>query len=100
MEDSNIRYAVDSFLMLQEKTIRRQWITIILLILITVGSNMAWLYRESQFTDEVVTTQEITQDLDAEGGDAIINDGVHLNGEGTTDGKNDNNQEEGTEDWR
>lgn len=91
MEDSNIRYAVDSFLMLQEKTIRRQWITIILLILIAVGSNMAWLYRESQFTDEVVTTQEITQDLDAEGGDAIINDGVHLNGEGTTDGKNDNN---------
>lgn len=90
-EYSNIRYAVDSFLMLQERTIRRQWITIILLILITVGSNMAWLYHESQFTDEVVTTQEITQDLDAEGGDAIINDGVHLNGEGTTDGKDNDN---------
>lgn len=90
-ENSNVRYAIDSFIMLQEKTIRRQWITIILLILIAVGSNMAWLYHESQFTDEVTTTQEITQDLDAEGGDAIINDGVHINGEGATDGENNDN---------
>lgn len=90
-ENLNVRYAIDSFIMLQEKTIRRQWITIILLILIAVGSNMAWLYHESQFTDEVITTQEITQDLEADGGDAIINDGVHLNGESTTNGKNDNN---------
>ena len=88
-ENSNIRYAIDSFIMLQEKTIRRQWITIILLILLFVGSNLAWIYYESQFTDEV-TTQEVTQDLDAEGGDAIINDGVHINGEGTTDSKNNN----------
>lgn len=90
-ENSNVRYAIDSFIMLQEKTIRRQWITIILLILIAVGSNMAWLYHESQFTDEVTTTQEITQDLDAEGGDAIINDGVHINGEGATDGEDNDN---------
>lgn len=90
-ENSNVRYAIDSFIMLQEKTIRRQWITIILLILIAVGSNMAWLYHESQFADEVTTTQEITQDLDAEGGDAIINDGVHINGEGATDGENNDN---------
>lgn len=88
-ENSNVRYAIDSFIMLQEKTIRRQWITIILLILLFVGSNLAWMYYESQFTDEV-TTQEVTQDLDAEGGDAIINDGVHINGEGTTDSKNNN----------
>lgn len=88
-ENSNVRYAIDSFIMLQEKTIRRQWIVIILLILITVGSNLAWIYYESQFTEEV-TTQEVTQDLDAEGGDAIINDGVHINGEGTTDGENNN----------
>ena len=90
-ESSNIRYAVDSFIMLQEKTIRRQWITIILLILLFVGSNLAWLYRESQFADEVITTQEVTQDLDAEGGDAIINDGVHIDGEGTANSKNNNN---------
>ena len=90
-ENSNIRYAIDSFIMLQEKTIRRQWITIILLIIITVGSNLAWLYYESQFTDEVTTTQEITQDLNAENGDAIINDGVHINGEGTTESEDHDN---------
>lgn len=88
-ENSNVRYAIDSFIMLQEKTIRRQWIVIILLILVVVGSNLAWIYYESQFTEEV-TTQEVTQGLDAEGGDAIINDGVHINGEGTTDGENNN----------
>lgn len=88
-ENSNVRYAIDSFIMLQEKTIRRQWIVIILLILVAVGSNLAWIYYESQFTEEV-TTQEVTQGLDAEGGDAIINDGVHINGEGTTDGENNN----------
>ena len=88
-ENSNVRYAIDSFIMLQEKTIRRQWIVIILLILVAVGSNLAWIYYESQFTEEV-TTQEVTQGLDAEGGDAIINDGVHTNGEGTTDGENNN----------
>ena len=88
-ENSNVRYAIDSFIMLQEKTIRRQWITIILLILLFVGSTFAWIYYESQFTDEV-TTQEVTQDLDAEGGDAIINDGVHINGESTTDSENNN----------
>lgn len=88
-ENSNVRYAIDSFIMLQEKTIRRQWIVIILLILVAVGSNLAWIYYESQFAEEV-TTQEVTQDLDAEGGDAIINDGVHINGEGTTDGENNN----------
>lgn len=88
-ENSNVRYAIDSFIMLQEKTIRRQWIVIILLILVAVGSNLAWIYYESQFTEEV-TTREVTQDLDAEGGDAIINDGIHINGEGTTDGENNN----------
>lgn len=88
-ENLNVRYAIDSFIMLQEKTIRRQWITIVLLILLLVGSNLAWIYYEAQFTDEV-TTQEVTQELDAEGGNAIINDGVHINGEGTADSKNNN----------
>lgn len=90
MEDhdkSITTYAIDTFLMLQEKTIRRQWITIILLILIAVGSNLAWIYHESQFEKtETVTT--VTQDLDADSGDAIINDGVHINAEGKTDSNN------------
>ena len=90
METNSVPYvAHEAALMRQEKTIIRQWVVIILLILLLVGSNAMWIYYESQFSEEV-TTQEITQDLDAEGGDAIINDGVHIDGEGTTDSENDN----------
>lgn len=63
---------------LAERTIKRLWILVILLIVVTVGSNLGWLYYESQFEDSVVT-QEITQSLNSDKGDAIINDGVHIN---------------------
>lgn len=73
--------SVETIIMLQERTIIRQWITIILLVIIVVGSNLAWLYYESQW-EKTETTTTVTQDLDAEDGDAVINDGVHINGEG------------------
>lgn len=74
----------------QEKTIIRQWVTIILLILLLVGSNLAWLYYESQFEDTETTTT-VTQELDAgDGGNATINDGVHINGKNETDSKDNN----------
>lgn len=73
--------SVETIIMLQERTIIRQWITIILLVIIVVGSNLAWLYYESQW-GKTETTTTVTQDLDAEDGDAVINDGVHINGEG------------------
>ena len=74
-----------------ERTIKRLWILCILLIILLVGSYAGFFYYESQFEDEVTTTQEITQDVDADTGNAIINDGVHINGQGETDSKNDNN---------
>lgn len=59
---------------------------VVLLIVLLVGSNVAWIVYESQFEDIVTHTQTITQELSAEGdGDAIINDGVHINGESETD---------------
>ncbi len=76
--------AFETTVMIQERTIRRQWITIIILIFLFVASNLAWIYRDSQFVDEMIT-QEVVQDLDAEGGDAIINDGVRIYGESETD---------------
>lgn len=47
----------------RERTERRLWITIILLIVLLVGSNAGWIYYESQFED-VVTTQEVVQEAD------------------------------------
>lgn len=64
-------------------TNKRLWILCILLVLLLVGTNAGWLYYESQW--ETVETTTITQDLDAgDGGNAVISDGVHINGESTT----------------
>ena len=69
-----------------ERANRRLIVVIALLIALLFGTNAAWLWYESQWED-VTTT--ITQDLDAsDGGDAIINDGVHITGESSTDGNN------------
>lgn len=73
-----------------ERSNRRQFIIIIILILLFVGSNAGWLYYESQFTDQVETTT-VTQDLNSDGGgDAIINDGVHINGKSETNSDKNN----------
>lgn len=65
-----------------ERTIKRLFILCVLLIIVAVGTNAYWIWYESQFED-ISTT--VTQDLDAsDGGDAIINDGVHVNGESKT----------------
>ena len=51
----------------QERTIKRLWIALILVIVLLVGSSCAWLYCESQFTDEVTTIE-----ASADGGSAAI----------------------------
>lgn len=69
-----------------ERIIKKLFVLIVVLIVLLFGTNIYWIWYESQF-EEVVTT-EVTQDLDSgDGGDAIINDGVHINGEGETDSK-------------
>ena len=87
MEQQNIPYFCHEAIMARmERTIRRLWILCIVLILLLAGTNGAWIWYQSQFED-VVTTNEITQDVDTgDGGDAVINDGVHINGESKTDG--------------
>jgi hypothetical protein len=81
MEEKMIPYiAFESATSRQERTIRRVWILCIILIIALIGTNAGWIYYESQW--QVVETTTVTQDLDAsDGGDAVINDGVHINGE-------------------
>lgn len=80
----NISYAAHEGIMARmERTIRRLWILCIILIVLLASTNCAWIWYESQFMDESLT---VTQDLDSgNGGDAVINDGVHINGESETD---------------
>ena len=68
-----------------ERTIARSHFLSIVLLVILLATNIGWLYYESSYTDTVTT---VTQELDSSGGNAIINDGVHLNGEDKTDSNN------------
>jgi len=81
--DRNISYIVfESATARLERTIKRLWVTIMLLILLLFGSNLAWIYYESQF--EVVETTTQTIELDSgDGGNAVYNESgeVTINGE-------------------
>ena len=63
-----------------ERTAKRLWITILLLIVLLVGTNAGWLYYESQF-EETTTTIEAEAD---DGGNAVANNNgmVNYNGKG------------------
>ena len=85
MEEKNIPYyAHEGMMARMERTNRRLWILCIVLIVLLAVTNGAWLWYEMQFED-VVTSNEITQDVTTDEGDAIINDGVHINAESETD---------------
>lgn len=65
-----------------ERINKRLLIICIVLIMLLFVSNVAWIYYENQFED-IMTT--VTQELESDSGDAIINDGVHIYGEDKTD---------------
>lgn len=85
MDQQSIPYfAHEGMMVRMERTIKRLWILCILLAVMLLATNAAWCYYESQFIEESFT---VTQDLDSgDGGDAVINDGVHINGTSETDG--------------
>ena len=62
-----------------ERQIKRLWITVLVLIVMRVGTNAAWLYYESQW--ETVEKREITQENDGGYNNYIGNDGDIVNGE-------------------
>lgn len=60
--------AVESLQARYDRIIKRLWVLVILLVVLLVGTNCAWLYYESQFeTVQETTEQTVTQDN--EGGD-------------------------------
>lgn len=52
-----------------ERSNKRLFIVILVLIVALVGSNAAWIYYENQFTDEI----SVEQDVDTGDGDAFVN---------------------------
>ena len=63
-----------------ERTAKRLWITILLLIVLLVGTNGAWIWYQSQFEE---TTTTIEAEADDGGNDVANNNGmVNYNGKG------------------
>lgn len=81
--DKDISYvAFESVCARFERTIKRLWILVVLLTMLLVGTNCAWLWYNSQFdTVSSETTETYTSDA-TDGGVAIANgDGeVNVNG--------------------
>lgn len=69
------QYYIDIVSGLAERTIKRLWIVIILLVVLLVGSNVAWLHYENSFVDEITTVESNTDD----GGIAIANASGEVN---------------------
>ena len=53
-----------------ERTIKRLWIALIIVILLFAGSNLAWTIYEAQF--ETVITQEVEQEADGSGNNHFV----------------------------
>ena len=91
------QYFMDIISGLAERTIKRLWIVVILLIVLLVATNGMWIYRERQFVDEVTETIEAT----SESGDAY---GTIISGDGSMvnygEGKGNTNQETSPQDGR
>ena len=58
-------FAHEGEMVRMERANKRLWIVILVLIICLMGSNIGWLVYESQFTDEIVST-EIDAEQDGE----------------------------------
>lgn len=70
--------AYESAMARLERTIKRLWILLIILVVLFVGSNVAWIVYESQW--EVYETTEVTQENESGYNSYIGNDGDIYNG--------------------
>lgn len=89
--DKTVPYIVfESTVSRFDRVFKRMWILVFVLIVLLLGTNLAWLYYECQFEDDVITTTTVEQKIKSDKGDANINDGVHINGDSDTESnKND-----------
>lgn len=53
--------AYESTMVRMERTIKRLWILLIIIVTMLVVTNAFWIWQESQYEDVVTTTQDVTQ---------------------------------------
>lgn len=62
MGEHEKQYTIDILQAMAERTIKRLWIIIIILITLLAATNGAWIWYESSFVDEVTETVETNTD--------------------------------------
>ena len=73
-----LRVMHESESMRQDRTIKRLWILCILLIVLLVGTNFAWIVYENQFEDIIETVQiEADQQADGDSNNYVIGGDYH-----------------------
>jgi predicted negative regulator of RcsB-dependent stress response len=85
-ENKDLKWANESALVYMDKANKRMFIAMLVAIIIAVGSNIGWLYYESQF-EVVETSQQVEQEIDTGEGDATVIGIGDYNGEGETESK-------------
>lgn len=68
-----------------ERSNKRLWIVVLVLIISLLGTNAGWIYYESQFVTMETTVE---QEVDTGDGDATVIGVGDYNGESTTEGNN------------
>jgi len=68
-----------------ERTIKRLWILVLVIVFLLVASNVGWLIYESQFETVTETTQEVWQEADSGGLNRFVGGDFYGNAEGTDD---------------
>lgn len=56
-----------------ERIVNKLWIALLIMIFLFTASNVAWIWRESQFED-VVSTETVTQDSGENGANIFTGD--------------------------
>lgn len=91
----NIPYiAFESSQARMERTNRRMWIVILVLIVALLGTNAGWIYYESQFEDVVTSTETVTQEATADrDGEIRLIGGDYYGDKSEADSNQNNNQD-------
>lgn len=89
-------FSGDSVLAFAERTIKRLWVAVILLIVLLVATNAMWIWNEAQCVDEAVA---VIQSNDDGHNNYIGNDGDIHNGDDPYD-FDDGDVNDGNTDYR
>lgn len=95
MKTPDVPYIVHEAAMArQERTIKRLWVLCLIMFLALVVTNAGWIYYENQW-EEVVTTEEVKQEIDTGDGEATVSGiGDIIYGASETVSKEDNKNKE------